>query len=294
LTITTLDQRTGEPVEGAAVSIFDPEDANTGDSYIAQGTSDNGGKLSAAVTPGREYRVSVTREGYIAGESSIRVDSPEAGLTLHLTASGAITYHIIDNTTGNPIGGVYVDVANDDHERVSWGRTDSSGTYTTDELPSAEYSFIIYQNGHLYVEDSIALIGPTEMTFRLDLFGPDPARSAGLLTVNGGDSQTGETVPNATVTVSGLEEPFARIDGNSNADGVYRTEQLLSHGSYRVDVAAEGYDSVTVWTTIDGDRIIDVVLNPEPADPTAPVTPEPTATPIETVTPDPSETPAPS
>ena len=140
LTVTVLDDKTGNPVEGATIEIRRGDDE-----LVATGITNSQGVSTTANLPGDYYGISVSHPDYhgsMGYEYWVRIDG-DATRTVRLVPSvaGTLAVTVLDKQSHAPIAGATVDV----YEQYSsgaaaTGMTDSNGVLTTAQLTGGYYT----------------------------------------------------------------------------------------------------------------------------------------------------------
>ena len=144
ISITVLDDRTGEPISGANVVLM------RGDSTdVISGTSGSDGIFAVAPIAAGRYIVEISHRGY-AEQASPSYYHPRPGedvagtVRLH-PLGGELTVTALNDTTDAPIAGANIVVVSNwgNGEQVATGITGSDGTFSTAWLPIGGYSVLV-------------------------------------------------------------------------------------------------------------------------------------------------------
>jgi 5-hydroxyisourate hydrolase-like protein (transthyretin family) len=246
LTLYILDQESGAPIEGAAITVRDSQTGNE----VASGSSDADGVFVTGELPLGEYVVDVAADEYHPGNSRAWVNGPSE-YTIYLSPiprPGTLTVHAIDQVTGEPIEGATVVVFDASWTQVATGVTDGSGALTTGELAGGQYYAEVSADHYVtqYAYPDPFVDGSIETTVALDPILP------GTVTITVLDQVTGAPVAGATVVVrdywgGGIES----ATGTTDAQGVFVSAELPAT-QYSVDVSAEHYLPGYAFVSVDG------------------------------------------
>ena len=157
ITGTVTDAITGEPIEGANVTVLE---------LNASTLTDTEGHYSISVPPGT-YTVKVFKEGYQEAETIVTVDENETVIVdfaLYPSAIGTIEAYVYDNETGLPIAEAIVTVI-----ELGLSNTTNEEGYTSIVVPTGNYSVKAEASGY-YPETITGVLVPPNETVTLEFY----------------------------------------------------------------------------------------------------------------------------
>ncbi len=256
--LTVLDEETGEPVTDATVEVTEPDgtkkeyttDANG--QVTEYGKKDKFGNYTAK--PGSyTYKVTKVPTGYHVTVGEEQTDTVVPGQLKKLEAKiapapeavGGLTVVVLDEETGEPVPDTTITVKKGEDEFT--GKTDKDGRVTFNPIPTGEYTITISDVPTGYsvttgdggkktvVENKIE-----EHEIRII---PKSSDDEGGLTVVVLDEETGEPVPDTTITVKKGDDVFT---GKTDKDGRV-TFNPIPTGEYTITITdvPTGYSVTT-------------------------------------------------
>ena len=180
--------------------------------------------------------------------------TPELAITAE-GQPGTITITVLDDETSAPVAGAAVTVYGF-REQVATGTTDDGGTFTTDQIPTGDYSVEVSHDEYFAAYEPVQVNDDTQNTIRM------APRVAGTLTITVLDENTGEPVIGANVDVGGRGVQTA--SGVTDGDGVFTTAQLPAD-DYSVVVSHIGYFDSHEYVRISGETNTLVYMTPRVA-----------------------------
>ncbi len=257
VTVTVLDDATGEPLAGTLVSVA--QGGKLGQ-ILATGTTDDTGVFSSVPLPSDTYFISLQRPGYSMTVTTVQV-SGDFTKTLRMksvTAGGVLSITALDSATSQPIAGATVHVIDDNADTVAIGTTDSSGVFTSDQIPAGLYEGAVSHPDYLGENYLLSVYGDSSAIASL------VPNTPGAVTVTVLDAKTDSPIPNASITVRSRVSGDTVTTGLTNANGMLVTAQLPA-GSYQISASHPDYldDSRgTSSVTVSGDVHRTARLNP--------------------------------
>ncbi len=184
------------------------------------------------------YDITASVNGYSDLTANITTQNEQA--TIHDFIFGGdapttnITFQIVDSL-GNPIPEAEITVKNQYGENTY--TTDNNGTIQIDNAYCGTYKFTIHKDGFmsLFFWETIT---PTNNSFVKII--PESYALQGYVI----NAFTGEPLPNATVSVSGLNSVY------TDENGYYYLDGFRSNQSYQVHASCGGYQSAQTTITI--------------------------------------------
>ena len=166
ITGTVTDARTGTPLTGVQVNVFDASGAP-----VAYGSTNTSGFYTTLAQPtGTYYLRTWNNLGYVdelynnvpcAGGSctvttgtgvSVTAGATTSGIDFALSSGGTISGTVTDAGTGAPLAGVDVYVYNASGSYVDFASTNALGSYTRPDLPAGTY-YLRTANGLGYIDE---------------------------------------------------------------------------------------------------------------------------------------------
>lgn len=247
--VTTPD---GTPIKSVNTYVSS-QDADFGDYFYTDAT----GVYTATGLSSGSYRVFFRRDGFI---SEVYNDKPDfqaadivtvtapitvSGIDAVLTPGGAVTGVITDATNGAPVKGVFVEVLDQEGQRVETAFSDATGAYTTSAtLASGSYKVVFNPDDRNascnyaleYYDDkpTLELSSPISVTAALTTTNINAALTRGsILFGRVSDGTSGAALERLNVTV--YDASGARVaSGRTTFIGGYLTTPALPTGNYRV------------------------------------------------------------
>lgn len=231
ITVTVLDESTGDPIPNADVWATS-WDAQAG----VIGMTDADGTFTTSVLTGGQYDIFASADGYYSqsGYASVSGDT-SVTISLPPRIDGTLTVHITDRVTGNPVEGATVSLQSFDTWLIDpVGTTGPDGTFSA-PLVAGSYYIVVTANGYFGIDEwSVFIDGDTTQDIALS------PRVAGNLTVLATDANTGGPIPGASVTIISVDQPW-QIIGTTDDDGSFTTFDVVEGGYYRIIVEADGF-----------------------------------------------------
>ena len=235
ITITVLDESTGNPISDAEVWATS-WDAQSG----VIGTTNTDGTFITLQLTGGQYDIFASANGYYTRVANVTV-SGDASVTISLPPriDGTLTVHVTDRVTGNPVEGATVSLQS--HE--TWlidpvGTTGPDGTFSA-PLAAGSYYIVVTADDYFGIDQwSVFIDGDTSQDIALS------PKVAGSLTVLATHAETGDPIPGASVTITSVDEPW-QIIGATGDDGAFTTFDVVDGGYYRIIVEADGFFAYT-------------------------------------------------
>ena len=183
------DNETGDPIEGADVYVYDPDDKNDEKTRGAKDNTktDNDGYYEIDCDSG-DYRIYIKKDGYETHDEAVRIEgrvehnanlNPENGDNNDDSKKDGdddaqIYGTVTDNETGDPIGGadVYVYDPDDKGGEKTRGKaetstqTDNDGYYEID-CDSGDYRIYINKDGYEAHDEAVRIEGQVEYNANL-------------------------------------------------------------------------------------------------------------------------------
>lgn len=234
------DADSGEPVEGAEVTVTDGDGEPAG----AAETGGFGGYAVRDLEPGA-YTVVVEADGYedASRDTTVEVGETTAEDVALEPTSGAVAGSVAEADSGDPVEGAEVAVTGEDGETAGSDQTDAEGGYAVADLQPATYTVTVEADGYESQSRETTVEGgeTTEEDFALD-------GEVGAVAGTVADAESGEPVADAGVTVTGDGGEIAGGD-RTGAEGGYEVAGL-EPATYTVTVEADGYASESRQTTV--------------------------------------------
>lgn len=230
VTVTVLDDRTNQPIEGATIKIYE-ESSYYGD-LVGEGFTGTNGTFTSSQLPGGDYEIVAYHPDYFSwyGSTDVRIAGDASG-TIHLTPilNGIFTLIVLDSQTDAPIAGATVTVKRSGVTYAT-GSTGNDGVFTTGELPASVYSYSYEVTHPDYFEEwgYFGIVGDASRTVRLE------QSIAGTLSVTVLDDETSDPIAGATVDVVDRDTYETVATGVTNGSGVLVTGQLPGGRYYTV------------------------------------------------------------
>lgn len=128
LTITTEDATTAAPISGVLIELHQADSGM----YIIGGVTDSNGRVNFSYIPAMRYQILASKAGY--DDAQTTVDFPlTTSVILSMSPTGGpppaqyiLGFHVVDYSTGNPLGGVTIFI-----DGSIKGKTTSAGTFST-------------------------------------------------------------------------------------------------------------------------------------------------------------------
>ena len=253
---TVTDTSTGQPVASAVVEILDQHGA-----FVRLAFTDSQGNYSVGGLASGSYEVEFNDYGvYVAqyynasstlqGAAAVDISDGQAvtGIDAALDPGARITGRVTDATTGKPISGLQVYLANPQGQGVASGATGADGTYTIAGVTPGPYVVGFGRTGVSpnYVPqyyDGQSGLGSARVVTATDgqtTSGIDAAMQPGAeLEGTVTDVSTGSPLASALVTVYDTGGNYV-AGASTGPDGSY-TVASLSSGSYRLQFTAGGH-----------------------------------------------------
>ncbi len=236
LRVTVLSDRTGEPIEGAEVTIYKDMDVTsqregtTGADgvHLFEGLDNGTYTVNCSKSPYTDH----TAEASVEGETSVTVRLPRPDTFTH---SG----YTLNAEDGSRIAGVVVTIESTDLS----ARTYQAGAFTIENIPRGTYT-VTYTHGSYYPY-SHEISGEGGEITNMDIhLTPAPQQLSGTV-VDGFD---GSPVPGAQVKIRRFS-PEPTVTGN---DGSYRFEGV-PYGDVTLDITHDSYQPAVLETTVGND-----------------------------------------
>ena len=252
--ITVIDSATGSPLPNADITLFGPGAQGVVDTGK---TSEAGQWTSTSLNANRTYAATVSLRGYHTQEDiQITITGGQTtDMTIELQpALKVLKIQVVDDVTGDPLPGMNVRVAASvDTEVVYRGVTDENGQWESQPLQEQGYSISISGFRYDPMNGGISSIPSGFVEVKLKPFSP------GTFTINVNDAVTGHPLKDAVVTVSDRDQNDVVVQGNTNENGQWVSEQLQGD-YYYVEVSAEGYSTRATNPTLRGNAEISFSL----------------------------------
>ncbi len=247
LRVTVVDETTGAPLEGAAVTL---EQDGRGEQVVAQGPGTFSG---SALTPGT-YVAKASAPGYLPGEGTTSVVGGSDGqLSVALKKEppkrGALTVVVTDKESGNPLAGATVRVRGEEYI------SNAAGEVKLVELRPGPAEVEVMAKEFVATSEVGTVVAGLVSNVPVLLnraAKPIPATINGLVrSTRGGKPVAAE-----------LEIPEAKLKARASATGAFSLR--VPGGTYRVIISADGYLTQNKSVTVrDGDQaIFNVDLHP--------------------------------
>jgi hypothetical protein len=235
---TVTDAVTGEPVEGATVSLAVVDSTKTTTTVVD-------GTYLLEDVPAGNYTVTFSAESYItatmedvaviAGTETLDVDM---ALQLEPT-TGSISGTVTDAVTGEPIEGATVSVEVDGSTKTT--TTGDDGAYTLEGIPAGTYTVTFSAEDYITATTEDVAVIAGETTTDVDkALQPEPTTGSISGTVT--DLNTNAPIVGATVSV---EVDGSTVSATTGDNGDYLLEGIPA-GAYTVTFSAEGYITATM------------------------------------------------
>lgn len=230
-----------------------------GTHFATVSTDANGGYIFDALAPG-DYIVRATAAGYIpeyyddateiANASAVTVAAqPVTGIDFELSAGGSIAGTVIDGDNNAPIASASVIVRSSTRRFERAARTDASGNYVIDGLPSGAYT--VFASAYRYIGEyygtpsSTNLPGTVQVTAPLAVTGIDfalapapvgPRRYRGTVASRNGTVALHAVVealdPRTGAVIATSTDPQGAFDFEAWDDAIIRARALGHVGMY--------------------------------------------------------------
>lgn len=244
--IVKTDAKTGEPVSGSFVEIYD------GKTKVAEGTTDGNGKITIKkLTAGKKYTFKEVKapKGYVLNPNTytfqIAADGKVTGTVAFVNTPTKAVLKKIDAETGAPVVGATLEISKDG-QKLATGVTDEKGEVTVEYLEvGVQYSF-----KEIAAPDGYAL-SSEEKLFWLDETGAVVNGEVQLkntptrIVIKKTDSATNEPIEGVTIAVydeTGAEVFRAVTDENGEiskkylkANMTYTYKELETPSKYALD-----------------------------------------------------------
>ncbi len=223
LTGLVTDSETGQPLEGATITVFDTDKSQSTQS-LADGTY-----YIAGITPG-DIEVNVSLEGYLpfiyfVNLPSAQVYAFDIALSDKVTLNGIITSAI----SGQPLEGATVAVT--DADKTQTAQSFADGYYEIAGITSGDVSLTVTHPDYLTERYQSSFIDNSLLT--LDFALHDTITLFGFVT----DAQSGQPLEGATVTVTDADKTLSFLTA---ADGFYEITDITP-GDIEISATKEGY-----------------------------------------------------
>ncbi|TFF87130.1 MAG: carboxypeptidase regulatory-like domain-containing protein, partial [Promethearchaeota archaeon] len=252
--IWVYDDRTGEPLNSATVSITN---ISWGGSYLNSTKLKGTNFINFTELDVGYYWVNVSMAGYKAEQKQNLIDweGDDDHIIFYLETwgpgTGFIEVTVLDNKTDDPISNALVEVAFRDNGSIyNSGTTDGTGFYNASGLYIGHYTVSVSKNGYYSntKNDYINFNGDDDyLTFKLEPEPPTPGwieiTVMNLFTspIYGASVVVrNKTAPGYPIIISGMTDNF----GFFNATG-------LTIGVYIIEISKNGYKSETIENRID-------------------------------------------
>ena len=241
------DNETGDPIEGADVYIYDPDDKKTRRGEGKTNTqTDNDGYYEIDCDSG-DYRIYIKKDGYEAHDEAVKIEgrvehnanlTPENGDNNDDSKKegdddAQIYGTVTDNETGDPIEGadVYVYKPEDKDNEKTRGKaetstqTDNDGYYEID-CDSGDYRIYINKDGYKAHDEAVRIEGRVEYNANL----------------TPGNNEKDDSKKNGDYpTKDGKDSTKDGVGGDESNNGIFNKENgVLISGSLAIVVLSIG------------------------------------------------------
>jgi hypothetical protein len=246
VTYHVIDATSGASLSGAGV-VFNG---------VPLTTDANGNVVYTQVADGT-YNFGVTLGGYLPASGTTQVTGADVVVVVPLTRVGTVhqvTFHVTDGNTGINLPGVAV---------VFDGRsgtTDNGGQIVFNNVPDTTYNYTATLNGY----------NPASGSFTVN--GADVTVNVLMYVMTGNNTVTVHVYD--AVTTANLPGAFVRFDGQQGSTDVAGNIVFsnVPTGSFPWDVTLVNYDPAAGTSTVNGNLVLQVPLNPQIVPPTHTVT----------------------
>jgi len=272
--VTDVDS--GEGIEGIGIFVY-----NNAYDIKAIGTTDSNGDYSITVFPSGEYYVGTANfQGYLDkwyGDVDpndciypiIHVEVPDdtPNIDFALAMGGSLSGQVISTSSGEELEDIQITVRDTDYSNSKYARTDSSGNFTINGLPTGDYYIRTYNYvGYIdeYYSDSLG----TDNATVIHLEAPNSISGIDFALEDGGtisghvtDVSNGEPLEEIDVSASyaGGNSVYVTKSDYTDSEGNY-TITGLPTGNYRISTTYS-FSNPTVYIN----EYYDDVLNSQSA-----------------------------
>ena len=195
----------GRPVEGAEVTLRQPDTGGDAGKVAKVRTERNGAFIFRELPSGRDYHLHAKAENY-APTGPVPAASGSTTNVLHLESGGAVRGRVTNFDTGAPMAsiGVVAVSAHEDRRRTAlWTKTNSAGQYRIDRLPTGTYTVAIVNDRMTSEPKAGVKVEHNEVAGGVD-FSIYPGLNLRGTVVDG---ETGDQLQNARVNLKSLVGP---------------------------------------------------------------------------------------
>lgn len=235
-TISTLtgvikDKQTGEPIEGAVITVGDK-----------QSITDSMGAYTISSIEAGSYEVSISKAGYLQNERSVNIPANtilyyNTSLnTIDFTIEATVKGQVIDKNTTSPLAGVQVTLQGVSSQSIV---TTANGTFSFSKLGQGDYTLTISKDGYRAVTSTIQVNETTIYDYGSIVLSPIDLADTSV-TLQGTVTQTPENMPLEGVTIS-----VGNHSATSDSLGKYTLAGLIAE-DMNITASKDGYTSVLV------------------------------------------------
>ncbi|MCF6409864.1 carboxypeptidase regulatory-like domain-containing protein [Pseudalkalibacillus salsuginis] len=252
----TVTDSIGDPIANATVKLIDLNNV-----VVGFATTDSNGNYAITNLKRGTYLVLVKASGFAAESTGITLEQGEAlnDLDFSLTANpGSIRGFVLEVETGEPQEDVTVSVLNGNGIVIATTVTTQTGSYLFQELPQGFYTLIAIKDGFAQATVGVNVVSEQETNVNLFLQS-NPGEIRGTVLDEQGRPIIGRNTSIRLMT----PENIILQTVLASTDGVFGFINL-SPGNYLLNVAANGYETVTVGVIVRPDETTNVpfVLQP--------------------------------
>lgn len=235
-----IDNYTGEPIEGAMVSLTLEMVMDYPILLRTIDTDDNGSFNFTDLDRSSIYGIRIFYPGYDEFEN-IYFFSVSRDLIIRLDSYlGNIEGIVTDKENGSPIEGVTVKISSHDREIV----TDASGAFDITNMVIGSYELSLSKDGYRPYSVEVLVESHRTTTISIELEVVEPTIPSFNITgrvIN----KDGVPIKDALIVIKELD-----ISTRSNLNGYFRFEDL-EKGNYTLIISAEGYGDLEIAVTSD-------------------------------------------
>ena len=244
VTFEIKDAVTGLPVADTDVRVtFESTGFNASNGY----TDLNGAWTSRELRAGNYRAVVALSDDRYESARGINLTLPVSGpiqVELQPVSKSPISLKFVDADTGEPLDGVYFELAKEGHGTDVDAYSSASGEYTTESLEHGNYGLNAMKDGYGYVTD-FRWDHPAGDTVVIEM---EPFAD-GSLTFKLVDDQTGDPLPNAYITIFQGNFGEEIISAQTDENGEWTTPELPG-GFYAAAIYPVNHHSVSFTFTV--------------------------------------------